>query len=503
MDGYSGEAPGHDAAAAPSHDAGHDPAYDNHHGHGNTNPHDLHGYDEIEAFFKRDFIGDLPDAKAGLLAAVGGAAAELEGWFTTYEDNAEGTLEVRRTELHDRTVAARQGIEENLAAAEVEAKAYIVKARDAFIADVAEKRAAVEVAIAQLKEAHYGHAEDDQKKLLHEIHTAKESFATAVQDARAEFDLVLGTAREASEARLAAAREHFEAELARKRADLDGTINTLRTNLADTAAAKRESLALILGAAWEDMEEAIAEKEEAFNWAVKQKLAWINKVPYYGLRHKLLEAVKELQSNFSDAMDGLRQMFADAAEERRLEADAHIAQEQDDFEAFVAGVLDTCDANRAAQSGYLEEAIAARRAGFDDLLGACRDALSQAIDGQIKALKDFLQSQYGYQGHQPGPYHQRPEKHYFDEEYVDAVQEYITHVTNPLAQQAITALDWLQTRKEALKQGLDALNAEIQGAQEVRAEWEVQQFAETVDANIQQSGELAAQLLTDVQHVND
>ena len=490
-EGYSGAAPGHDAA--------HDPAYDNHHDH--YDPHDLHGYDEIEAFFKRDFVGDLPDAKAGLLAAVGGAAAELEAWFTTFEDNAEGTLETRRTELQDRLVAARQGIEEGLAAAEVEAKAYIVKQRDAFIADVAEKRAAVEAAIAQLKEAHYGHG--DEKKLLHEIHTAKEAFATAVQDARAEFDLVLSTAREASEGRLAAAREQLEAELARKRADLDGAINTLRTNLADTAAAKRESLALMLGAAWEDLEEAIAEKEEAFNWAVKQKLEWINKVPYYGLRHKLLEAVKELQSNFSDAMDGLRQMFADAAEERRLAADAHIAQEQDDFEAFVAGVLDTCDANRAAQSGYLEEAIAERRAIFDELLAACRAAISQAIDGQIKTLKDFLQSQYGYQGHQPGPYHHRPEKHYFDEEYVDAVQEYITHVTNPLAQQAIAALDWLQGRKEALKAGLTALNQEIQGAQETRAAWEVQQFGESVDAAIQANGELAAQLLTDVQAKND
>ena len=56
-----------------------------------------------------------------LVAAVGGAAAELEAWFTTFEDNAEGTLETRRTELQDRLVAARQGIEEGLAAAEVEA----------------------------------------------------------------------------------------------------------------------------------------------------------------------------------------------------------------------------------------------------------------------------------------------------------------------------------------------------------------------------------------------
>ena len=489
--GYAGPAPGHDAA--------HDPAYDHH--DAPPNPHDLHGYDEIEAFFKRDFVGDLPTTKHGLLEAVSRAAAELEAWFATFEDNAEGTLETRRTELQDRLVAARQAMEEGLAAAEVEAKAGIVEQRDAFIANVAEKRAAVEAAIAQLKEANAGSG--DEKKVLQAIHEAKEAFATAVQDARAEFDLVLSTAREASEGRLAAAREQLEAELTRKRADLDGVINTLRTNLADTAAAKRESLGMILGAAWEDLEEAIAEKEEAFRWALKQKLEWINKVPYHGLRQKLLEAAKELEVNFGDAVAGLRQMFADGAEERRLAADASIDQEQDDFEAFVAGVLDTCDANRAAQSGYLEEAIAERRAIFDDLLAACRAAISSAIDGQIKSLKDFLQSQYGYQGHAPGPYHHRPEKQYFDEEYVDAVQEYITHITNPLAQQAIAAIDWLGTRKEALKAGLTALEEEIHGAQEARAAWEVKQFGESVDGAIQQSGELAAALLTDVQTMND
>ena len=63
----------------------------------------------------------------------------------------------------------------------------------------------VEGAIAQLKSAHYP-SEADQKSLLYEIHEAKEAFATAVTDARAEFDQILTQARDASEGRLGAAR---------------------------------------------------------------------------------------------------------------------------------------------------------------------------------------------------------------------------------------------------------------------------------------------------------
>jgi cellobiose-specific phosphotransferase system component IIA len=84
----------------------------------------------------------------------------------------------------------RENIEAGLAAAAGEAKAYITQAREAFAADVAQKRGLVEHAIEQLKTAHYP-SEEDQRALLYEIHEAKEAFATAVQDARAEFDAIL------------------------------------------------------------------------------------------------------------------------------------------------------------------------------------------------------------------------------------------------------------------------------------------------------------------------
>ena len=250
---------------------------------------------------------------------------------------------------------------------------------------------------------------------------------------------------------------------------MDAAIHTLRNQLADVAAAKREALGLVMGAAWEDLEQAIAERVDAFHYAVENKLRWINQVHYYGLRHSLLESVKEMQAVFVDNITGLRAMFADAAEERRLAADAAIALDQDDFEGFVAGVLDTCDANRAAETGYLEHALHERRESFDIALGECRKAISWAIDEQIQALKAFLQAQYGYEGHKPGPYHQRPEGAYFDDEHVDAVQEYIDHVTAPQTQQAAAAIDWLGQRKEGQKADSVALRAALTNEQNARA----------------------------------
>jgi hypothetical protein len=446
--------PGHEASHAPVTVVPHDPVQDHHLPHG-FDPHSLAGYDEIEVFLTRDFIGDLPAIGEHLLVALDGAADELENYFATYEDNAEATLETRRHELQARLVADRENLEAALTAGAIETKEYIVQAREAFAADVAEKRAAVEGAIDELKHAHYP-SEADQKALLYEIHEAKEAFASAVQDARADFDALLVSAREANEKRLGAAREQFDTDLTRKRADLDNAINTLRVQLADVAASKREALGLVMGAAWEDLEVAIAEKVDAFHYAVGAKLEWINQVHYYDLRHSLVEAVKELQAVFIDNITGLRAVFADAAEDRRLAADAAIAKDQEDFEYFVAAILDTCDANRAAESGYLEKHIHEVRETFDEQLGECRKAISWAIDEQIALLKEFLQSQYGYQGHKPGPYHQKPEAQYFDDEHVDAVQEYINHVTAPQQTQAVAALEWLAQRKEAQKANADA-----------------------------------------------
>ena len=505
-EGYAAQ--GHAAASeaatgAPSHEAAHDPAYDQSTPHA-YDPHSLSGYDEIQAFFERDFIGDLPAIKDQLLADANAAAGLLEQWFAQFEDDQEGALEARRADLQARLVAAREGIEQGLADAQDVSKGNIAAARDAFIADVAGKRHAVEAAIAQLKEAHYGHGGDaDKRDLLHEIHGAKEAFATAVQDARSEFDEVLGTARDASEARLAAAREQFEADLTRKRADLDAAVNGLRTQLADQAAAKRDSLGVALKAAWEDLEEAIAEAAAYFGHAVEAKLAWINKVHYYGLRAELLERVSDLRAAWATEVTGLRQMFADQAEERRLQADASIAQDQEDFEGFVAGVLATCDGNRVAQSEVLETAIVDRRAAFDELLGYCRDAISTAIGEQIEGLKQFLQSQYGYAGHAPGPYRQAPEGQYFEEDYADAVQEYVHHVTHPQAEQAQHAIDWLAKRKEVLQGNIAGTEDALEVAQQERGAWEANGFGEEVTAQIDANGALAATLLQDVQSKND
>ena len=117
-------------------------------------------------------------------------------------------------------------------------------------------------------------------------------------------------------------------------------------------------------------------------------------------------------------------------------------------------------------------------------------------------MKEFLQSQYGYQGHKPAQ-SARPEKTYFDEEYVDAVQQYIDHVTKPLADQGVASIEWLGTRKEALKTGILTLNDTINEAQEERAHFEVTQFGETVDAAMQASAELAADLLGDIEAKNE
>ena len=358
-------APGHEANHAPVEAVVHDPVHDTHVPHAGFDPHSLAGYDEIEVFLTRDFIGDLPIIQDHLLTALDNAALELEEYFHTYEDNAQATLEQRRYDLQERLVHDRQNIEAGLAAAAGEAKGYIIQAREAFAADVAQKRGLVEGAIEQLKSAHYP-SEEDQKALLYEIHEAKEAFATAVQDARAEFDSILTQARDASEGRLHAARTQFETDLTRKRADLDNAINTLRYQLKDVAASKREALGLVMGAAWEDLEVAIAEKVDQFHYAVEAKLQWVNQVHYYELRHQLIESIKVLQLTFVDNITGLRAQFADVAEERRLAADASIAHDQEDFESFVAAVLDTCDANRAIEAGFLEEAIHATREQFDE-----------------------------------------------------------------------------------------------------------------------------------------
>lgn len=493
--------PTHEASMAPAVIVTHDPVQDHHLPHG-FDPHSLAGYDEIEVFLTRDFLGDLPAISEHLLVALDGAANELENYFATYEDNAEQTLEGRRVELQARLVADRETLEAGLTAGAIEAKEYITHAREAFAADVAEKRAAVEGAIEELKHAHYP-SEADQKALLYEIHEAKEAFAGAVQDARADFDALLVTSRESSEKRLYAAREQFDASLTRKRADLDNAINTLRIQLADVAASKREALGLVMGAAWEDLEVAIAEKIDAFHYAVEAKLQWINQVHYYDLRHSLVEAVKDLQAVFIGNVTGLRQVFADAAEDRRLAADAAIAKDQEDFEYFVAAALETCDANRAAETGYLEAFISETRENFDIQLGECRKAISWAIDEQIQQLKQFLQSQYGYQGHKPGPYHQRPEGAYFDDEHVDAVQEYIDHVTAPQQTQAVAALEWIGQRKEAQKVAADHLREETVGVQNGRATYEAEQFTGHVDGSIQTNGDLAAGLLADIQAKND
>lgn len=117
-------------------------------------------------------------------------------------------------------------------------------------------------------------------------------------------------------------------------------------------------------------------------------------------------------------------------------------------------------------------------------------------------MKDFLQNQYGYKGHKPAQ-NNRPEKTFFDEEYVEAVQQYIDHVTKPLADQGVASIDWLSQRKEALKTGILTLSDTINEAEEERAHFEVTQFGETVDAAMHASAELAAELLGDIEAKNE
>jgi hypothetical protein len=169
----------------------------------------------------------------------------------------------------------------------------VTEAREALAADVAQKRALVVEAIEALKHAHYP-TEEDQRALLHEIHEAKEAFATAVQDARADFDAMLVKTRDSQESRFAGARSTFDSDLTRKRADLDSAIGTLRSQLKDVAASRREALSLVMKAAWADLEDAIAEKVHAFHYAVEAKLSWINQIHYYDIRSGLIDAVKQL-----------------------------------------------------------------------------------------------------------------------------------------------------------------------------------------------------------------
>ena len=466
-------------------------------------PESLPGFDEIEAFLNRDFLEDLPATSEHLLSGLDVAASELEKFYDTYEDNARETLESRREELQGRLVLERQTIEDGLAAAAVESKDHVRTAREALAADVAQKRALVVEAIDALKHAHYP-SEEDQRELLHEIHEAKEAFATAVQDARADFDALLVKSRESSESRFASARSHFDSDLTRKRSDLDGAIGTLRVQLKDVAASKREALSLVMKAAWADLEQAIAEKVHAFHYAVEAKLSWINQIHYYDIRSGLIEAVKQLQATFVNNIVGLKQVFADAAESRRLAADAFITAQQEGFEATTVEVLTTCDGNRAAESGFLEATISDIRTSFDEQLTECRGAIGEAIDHEIHELKSYLQGTYGYQGHKPGSYAARPaEPTYFDDEAQDAVQEYIDHVTQPQTVQASGAIEWLGQRKENEKAASVALRDEIVGAQNDRATHEADAFGETVDGLIMQNADLAASLLSDIQAKSD
>ena len=513
------EAPAHEAAAGPgahtSHDSAvyaepqlpvtqpvHNPALDQRQPV-SVDASALPGIEEIEAFLSRDFIDDLPATAEHLLGGLDTAASELEKFFDTYEDNARDTLEDRREELQGRLVLERQTIEDGLAAAAAEAKDLVTEAREALAADVAQKRALVVEAIEALKHAHYP-TEEDQRALLHEIHEAKEAFATAVQDARADFDAMLVKTRESQESRFAGARSTFDSDLTRKRADLDSAIGTLRSQLKDVAASRREALSLVLKAAWADLEDAIAEKVHAFHYAVEAKLSWINQIHYYDIRSGLIESVKQLQAQFVANIVGLKQSFADAAEQRRLAADAFIGAEQENFEQTTVAVLKTCDGNRAAESGNLEASIADMRSSFDESLLQCRGAIGEAIDGEIAELKAFLTGTYGYQGHKPGKYAQKPEEpKYFDEQAQDAVQEYIDHVTQPQTVQASGAIEWLGQRKENEKAASSALIDEITEAQNARATHEADAFGETVDGLVASNADLAASLLSEIQSAAD
>ena len=209
-----------------------------------------------------------------------------------------------------------------------------------------------------------------------------------------------------------------------------------------------------------------------------------------------------MRAAWATQVTGLRQMFADQAEERRLAADDSIATDQDEFEAFAAGILATCDATRVAESATLEQALVARRTAFDGLLAQCREAISAAIDEQIDGLKNFLQTQYGYAGHAPGPYKAvAPEDH--DGDYAGAVQEYVAHVTAPQGAQAAAAIAWLGQKKEALKENIAATEDNLEQMQTERAHWEADGFADEVTGWIDENGTLAATLLEDIQLKND
>jgi hypothetical protein len=76
-------------------------------------------------------------------------------------------------------------------------------------------------------------------------------------------------------------------------------------------------------------------------------------------------------------------------------------------------------------------------------------------------------------------------------------------VTKPLADQASAALSWLGQRKDALKDAVTHIEDEIENAQNARIDYELGEFASLVDGVIQNNGQLAAQLLADVQAKND
>jgi len=144
------------------------------------------------------------------------------------------------------------------------------------------------------------------------------------------------------------------------------------------------------------------------------------------------------------------------------------------------------------------------RTSFDESLLHCRGAIGEAIDGEIAELKAFLTGTYGYQGHKPGKYAQKPEEpKYFDEEAQDAVQEYIEHVVQPQTVQASGAIEWLGQRKENEKAASSALIDEITDAQNARATHEADAFGETVDGLVASNADLAASLLSEIQAAAD
>ena len=237
---------------------------------------------------------------------------------------------------------------------------------------------------------------------------------------------------------------------------------------------------------------------------MEAKLAWINQIHYYDIRSGLIEAVKQLQAYFVNSIVGLKQVFADSAESRRLAVDEFIAAQQDGFEYATVEVLATCDSNRAAETGYLESTISDIRNAFDEQLAHCRGAIDEAIDAEIGDLKAYLEGNYGYKGHKPGKYAQRPaEPQYFDDEAQDAVREYIDHVTQPQSVLASGTLEWLAQRKDLEKGQTAALRDEIVAAQNARATHEADAFAQTVDGLVLDNADLAAALLSDIQAKSD